>query len=219
MLSHDKVNVWTLPDLVNFVESKETVKFSMAILGGYEMTARVDRQEKKFPFPKENPKEKPQEEMCLTSGRRKHEGKQCIAVDRDCFNCGKKGHLSAVCKMPKKEKKAKAVEVTGETTEEEKVESVGEVGHWLCGCVKELKENISMGKETIKEETMEEEMTKDPRKEGQSKVRKGYDCKCPDREMPPELPTEIPFPATEENREKLGVLDQGEVQVVCIQRV
>ena len=34
VLSHDKVNVWTLPDLVNFVESKETGKLSMAILGG-----------------------------------------------------------------------------------------------------------------------------------------------------------------------------------------
>ena len=59
--------------------------------------------------------------------------------------------------------------------------------------VKELKENMSMKEET----------TKDPGKEGQSKVRKGCDCRCPDREMPSELPTEIPFPATKDNREKL----------------
>lgn len=29
------------------------------------------------------------------------------------------------------------------------------------------------------------------------------DCGCPKRELPPPLPTELPFPATEENREKL----------------
>ena len=61
---------------------------------------------------------------------------------------------------------------------------------------------MSMRRETTKEETTKEE-TKDPGKEGKSKVRKGCDCKCPDRETPPELPTEIPFPAMEENREKL----------------
>ena len=69
--------------------------------------------------------------------------------------------------------------------------------------VKELKENISMERRTTKEEMTKEETTKEPGKEGQSKVRKGCDCKCPDQEMPPELPTEIPIPATEENREKL----------------
>ena len=126
-------SVWTLPDLVNFVELKETGKLSMAILGGHGMAARMDRQEKKFPNPKEKPKEKPQEGTCRTCGRRKHEGRQCIAVDRDCYNCGKKGHLSVVCRMPKKETKAKAAEVTGEKTEGEKIESVEEIGHWLCG--------------------------------------------------------------------------------------
>ena len=55
----------------------------------------------------------------------------------------------------------------------------------------------------MKEETTEEETTKDPGKEGKSEVMKVCDCKCPDQEISPELPTETPFPATEENREKL----------------
>ena len=123
LLSHDRVNTWTLPDLVNFVESKESGKLSMAMLGGHGMAARVDRQEQKPPAHNSKfPKKRPKEEVCQTCGRRKHKGKKCIAVDRDCFNCGKQGHLLAVCRMPKKEKKGKATEVTGEKTEEETVE-------------------------------------------------------------------------------------------------
>merc|ERR1712082_269274 len=38
---------------------------------------------------------------------------------------------------------------------------------------------------------------------GQHRKRAGCDCSCPDRELPPDPPDKLPFPATPENRGRL----------------
>ena len=126
VLSHDKVNEWTLEELLHFVEGREAGKMSVGLLGGKEPVGAVNQ---KKPEARNRPTH---QARCPKCDRGHNKDKVCPADNLECFNCGLKGHVARVCRK-KKTGGAKSVEEKKDASEDkEEVGGVMADNHWLC---------------------------------------------------------------------------------------
>ena len=124
---------------------------------------------------KRQPQSNEDEKNCKGCGRTWHPGgksmsrSNCPAIDKECLNCGIKGHLQWVCKKPKKNSSAAATEISNES--EYEISQSTSVQSFIFGTKTQFNENQEQQSKMISDESKTKNRKKQLRKERNRKKR------------------------------------------------
>ena len=203
----------SLDEVMAFVEGKESGKLSLQQLaGGSEAAAPISsfRKQQKAVVRQQAPPTPLHTPPCTHCGQSGHgsgrdeRSANCPAHDQACAKCGKQGHLGTVCRHPSTSSPRYGQRRSDQPPQRETVTAVFQS---LCGVTITLPAEDAV---VCNVEDLPNFPGVDHRSEtdvsacnAASESSMTAACECPRRQPPPPPPRELPYPAVEENREKL----------------